>query len=88
MLADEDVHGCVLKGRDASYFCKDVEIDQGVPGDVRVVAGLLGNDSGVGPVLEAKEHVGIVLGHLNRLSLELFEISVECRLEEARSVTK
>ena len=88
MLADENVHGGVLKGRDASHFCKDVEIDQGVPGDVRVVAWLLCDDSSVGPVLEAMEHVGIVLGHLNRLSLGLFEISVECRLEEVGGVTK
>ena len=88
MLADEDVHGGVLKGRDAPRFCKDVEIDQGVPGDGGVVAGLLFDDSSIGPVLEALEHVGVVLAHLNRLSLGLFEISVECRLEEARSVTK
>ena len=88
MLADEGVNGCVLKCRDASHFCKDVEIDQGVPGDVRMVAWHLFDDSSVGPVLEAMEHVGIVLGHLNRLTLGLFEISVECGLEEARSVTK
>ena len=88
VLADENVHGGILKRRDAPHLCKDVEIDQGAPGDFRVVAWLSFDDSSVGPVLEAMEHARIVLGHLNGLSLGLFEVSVECGLEEGRSVTK
>ena len=88
MLADDKVHGGVLECRDTSRFCKDVDTSERVPGNVDVIVRLLPEDSGVGPVLEIAEHLGIVLGQLDHLGLGFSEVSLEYGLEITASVTE
>ena len=88
MLADDNVHGAVLKSRYTSRFCKDVDPRNRAPVHLDEVARLLFNDSGIGPVLKIAEYLGVVLGHLNHLILGLLKVPTECRSKESGGVAE
>ena len=89
MLANENVDGQVLECRDTARFRKDIDTSQRVRGDL--ISGLarpLFDDSSVGPVLEIREYLGIVLNHLDCLVLGLLEVPVQCCLKKPGNITE
>ena len=88
VLADEDVHGAVLQAGYAPGFREDVDSSHRAPGRLGAVARPMFDDSGVGPVLEVAEHLGVVLGHVNRLLLGFLKIPTERRSKESGGIAE
>ena len=88
MLADEDVHGAVLQAGDAARFREDVDARHGAPGRLEAVARPMFDDARVGPVLEVAKHLGVVLGHVDRLLLGFLKTPAERSSKESGGVAE
>ena len=88
VLADEDVHGAVLQAGYTPRFREDVDASHGAPGRLEPVARPMFDDAGVGPVLEVAKHLGVVLGHVDRLVLGFLEIPAERRSKESGGIAE
>ena len=88
VFADEDVHGAVLEAGYAPCFRKDVDARHRAPGHLEPVARPMFDDAGVGPVLEVAKHLGVVLGHVDRLVLGFLETPTERRSKEPGGIAE